>query len=261
MFDNGGDLVETAFLMEGLLAARQYFKGSNPAERDLYSRISHLWETVEWDWYRRSPESDALYWHWSPEWARHIDHRLSGFNEVMIVYLLAIASPTHAVSPGLYYSGWANQGEAGARYRRGWSGVNEGEQYTNGHTYYGIKLDVGVGTGGPLFFTHYFYMGFDPRGLHDRFTDYFRNNRDIARINLAYCTQNPGHYTGYGADFWGVTASDGAKGYVPHEPRRELDDGTMTFTGALSSFPYTPESSLAMLRHVYRDLVCRPRNK
>jgi hypothetical protein len=254
MFDNGGDLVETAFLMEGLLAARQYFKGSNPAERNLDSRISHLWETVEWDWYRGSPESDALYWHWSPEWAWHIDHRLTGFNEVMIVYLLAVASPTHAVSPELYYSGWANQGEAGARYRRGWSGVSEGEQYTNGHTYYGIKLDVGVGTGGPLFFTHYSYMGFDPRGLHDRFTDYFRNNRDIARINLAYCTQNPGHYTGYGADFWGLSASDGPKGYVPHEPRRELDDGTMTFTGALSSFPYTPESSLAMLRHIYRDL-------
>ena len=254
MFDNAGDLVETAFLMEGLLVARQYFNGPRPQERDLYDRISHLWETVEWDWYRRSPESDALYWHWSPEWAWHINHRLTGFNEVMIVYLLAIASPTHAAPSKLYYSGWANEGEAGAQYRRGWSGVSARQHYTNGHTYYGIKLDVGVGTGGPLFFTHYSYMGFDARRIHDRFTDYFRNNRDIARINLAYCTQNPGHYKGYGADFWGLTASDGPKGYLPHEPRRELDDGTMTFTGALSSFPYTPESSLAMLKHVYRDL-------
>jgi len=254
MFDNGGDLVETAFLMEGLLAARQYFNGPNPQERDLYDRISHLWKAVEWDWYRRSPESDALYWHWSPEWSWHINHRLTGFNEVMIVYLLAISSPTHAVPAELYYSGWANQSEAGAEYRRGWSGLSAGEHYTNGHTYYGIKLDVGVGTGGPLFFTHYSYMGFDPRGIRDHFTDYFRNNRDIARINLAYCTQNPGHYKGYGADFWGLTASDGPEGYLPHEPRRELDDGTMTFTGAFSSFPYTPESSLAMLKHVYRDL-------
>ena len=254
MFDNGGDLVETAFLMEGLLAARQYFNGPNPQERDLYDRISLLWKTVEWDWYRRSPESDALYWHWSAEWSWHINHRLTGFNEVMIVYLLAISSPTHAVPAELYYSGWANQSEAGAEYRRGWSGLSAGEHYTNGHTYYGIELEVGVGTGGPLFFTHYSYMGFDPRGIRDRFTDYFRNNRDIARINLAYCTQNPGHYKGYGADFWGLTASDGPKGYLPHEPRRELDDGTMTFTGAFSSFPYTPESSLAMLKHVYRDL-------
>jgi exo beta-1,2-glucooligosaccharide sophorohydrolase (non-reducing end) len=254
MYDNAGDLVETAFLMEGLLAARQYFNGTSATEHELYARISRLWETVEWDWYRRSPQSDALFWHWSPEWSWHINHRLTGFNEAMIVYLLAIASPTHAVPAELYYSGWANQGEAGAKYRSGWSGSHEGERYTNGHTYYGIKLEVGVGTGGPLFFTHYSYMGFDPRGSHDRFTDYFQNNRDIALINLAYCIQNPGHYAGYGANFWGLTASDGPDGYLPHEPRREVDDGTMTFTGAFSSFPYTPEPSLAMLKHVYRDL-------
>lgn len=254
MFDNAGDLVETAFLMQGMLAARQYFNGPSQLERDLYVRISKLWETVEWDWYRRSRQSDALYWHWSPEWSWHINHRLTGFNEAMIVYLLAIASPTHSVPAELYYSGWANQGEAGAKYRRGWSGTQAGERYTNGNTYYGIKLPVGVGTGGPLFFTHYSYMGFDPRGSHDRFTNYFQNNRDIARINLAYCIQNPGHYAGYGANLWGLTASDGPDGYLPHEPRREVDDGTMTFTGAFSSFPYTPEPSLGMLKHVYRDL-------
>lgn len=251
---NGGDLVETAFLMEGLLAARQYFNGPSERERDLFARISHLWETVEWDWYRRSPQSNALYWHWSPDWSWYINHRLTGFNETMIVYLLAIASPTHAVPAELYYSGWANQGEAGAKYRRGWSGSSEGERYTNGHTYYGIKLDVGVGSGGPLFFAHYSYMGFDPRGIHDRYTDYFQNNRNMAKINLAYCLRNPGHYKGYGANFWGLTASDGADGYLPHEPTRRVDDGTMTFTGALSSFPYAPEASMAMLKHIYRDL-------
>jgi exo beta-1,2-glucooligosaccharide sophorohydrolase (non-reducing end) len=254
MFDNGGDLVETAFLMEGLLAARQYFQGPGDRERDLFARISHLWETVEWDWYRRSPQSDALYWHWSPEWSWYINHRLTGFNEAMIVYLLAVASPTHPVPADLYYSGWANQREAGAKYRRGWSGSNEGDQYTNGHTYYGIKLPVGVGSGGPLFFAHYSYMGFDPRGIHDRFTNYFENNRDMTKINLAYSEKNPGHYKGYGANFWGLTASDGADGYLPHEPTPSVDDGTMTFTGAFSSFPYTPEASMAMLKHVYRDL-------
>ncbi|MGB9195295.1 MAG: glucoamylase family protein [Terriglobales bacterium] len=254
MFDNGGDLVETAFLMEGLLAARQYFNGPSDHERDLFARISHLWETVEWDWYRRSPQSDALYWHWSPEWSWYINHRLTGFNEAMIVYLLAVASPTHSVPADLYYSGWANQGEAGAKYRRGWSGSSEGDKYTNGRTYYGIKLPVGMSSGGPLFFAHYSYMGFDPRGIHDRFTGYFQNNQAMAKINLAYCEHNPGHYKGYGANFWGLTASDGPDGYMPHEPRLPLDDGTMTFTGALSSFPYTPAASMATLKHIYRDL-------
>jgi exo beta-1,2-glucooligosaccharide sophorohydrolase (non-reducing end) len=252
--DNGGDLVETAFLMEGLLAARQYFQGSAMPEKSLYSRISHLWETVEWDWYRRSPQSDALYWHWSPQWSWYINHRLTGFNEAMIVYLLAIASPTHPVPAELYYSGWANQEEVGAKYREGWSNTHEGYNYVNGHTYYGIKLNVGVGTGGPLFFAHYSYMGFDPHGIHDRFTDYFDNNRAMAQINLAYCEDNPGHYKGYGPDFWGLTASDGPYGYEPHEPRLSEDDGTMTFTGALSSFPYTPEASMAAFKHIYRDL-------
>jgi hypothetical protein len=252
--DNGGDLVETAFLMEGLLAARQYYSGSSEAEKSLFRRISHLWETVEWDWYRQTPQSDALYWHWSPQWSWYINHRLTGYNEAMIVYVLAIASPTHGVPAGLYYSGWANQEDVGAKYREGWSNTHEGYNYVNGNTYYGTKLDVGVGSGGPLFFAHYSYMGFDARGIHDRFTDYFDNNREMAEINLAYCEQNPGHYKGYGSDFWGLTASDGAQGYLPHEPRRLEDDGTMTFTGALASFPYTPKASMEMFKHVYRDL-------
>src|SRR5258707_6024660 len=142
VIDNGGDLVETAFLVEGLLAARQYFNRSTPQETALATRITHLWETVEWDWYRKSPDGDALYWHWTPEWSWYINHRLTGFNETMIVYLLAIASPTHAVPAELYYSGWANQGAAGAKYPRGWAGCSQGEQDTNGQHYYWIKVEV-----------------------------------------------------------------------------------------------------------------------
>jgi hypothetical protein len=254
MFDNGGDLVETSFLMEGLLAARQYFKGDSGAEKSIYQRITHLWETVEWDWYRRTPQNDALLWHWSPQWSWFIDHRLTGFNETMITYLLAIASPTHGVPPGLYYSGWAGQSEAAMAYRSGWSGSTEGDRYINGHTYYGIKLDVGAGTGGPLFFTQYSFMGFDPRGIHDRYADYFDNNRDIALIDLAYCEANPGHFQGYGADDWGLTASDDQLGYLAHSPNLTTDDGTITPTGALSSFPYTPKASMAALKFFYRTL-------
>jgi hypothetical protein len=254
MFDNAGDLVETAFLMEGLLAARQYFNGSSEAEHSLYARISKLWETVEWDWYRRSPSGDALFWHWSPEWSWHINHRLTGFNETMIVYLLAIASPTHGVPADLYYSGWAGQSEAALKYRAGWSGTKEGNQYANGHIYEGIKLDVGVGSGGPLFFAHYSYMGFDPRGIRDRYTDYFVNNRNMALINYKYSVENPGHYKGYGPGAWGLTASDDQLGYSPHAPDALDDNGTITPTGALASFPYTPEQSMAALKHFYRDL-------
>lgn len=110
-----------------------------------------------------------------------------------------------------------------------------------------------MGSGGPLFFTHYSYMGFDSRGIHDRFADYFQNNRNMARINLAYCIRNPGHYKGYATNFWGLTASDGPDGYMPHEATRRVDDGAMTFTGALSSFPYMPEASMATLKHIHRD--------
>jgi exo beta-1,2-glucooligosaccharide sophorohydrolase (non-reducing end) len=254
IFDDGGDLVETSFLMEGLLAARQYFKGPSNEEQQLYARISHLWETVEWDWYRRPTQSDALLWHWSPQWSWYIDHRLTGFNEVMITYLLAIASTTHGIPANLYYTGWAGQSQAAMEYRSGWSGTSEGDRYQNGHTYYGIKLDVGVGSGGPLFFTQYSFMGFDPRGIHDRFTDYFENNRNIALIDLAYCEQNPGHFAGYGPDDWGLTASDDNLGYLAHAPNTANDDGTITPTGALASFPYTPTESMAALKHFYRDL-------
>jgi hypothetical protein len=279
VFDNAGDLVETAFLMEGLLTARQYFRGDGESGKNLDARITTLWETVEWDWYRRSPQSDALFWHWSPDFSWHINHRITGFNEAMIIYLLAIASPTHGVPADLYYSGWAGQSTAAVNYRRGWSsdsaaaassatsaakksataGKNPppaaaGERYANGQTFFGFKLDVGVGSGGPLFFAHYSYMGFDPRGLRDPFTNYFQNNRNMARINRAYCVRNPKHFAGYGADCWGLTASDGPKGYLAHAPDDRDDDGTMTPTGALASFPYTPEASMAAFKHFYRDL-------
>lgn len=254
MLDNGGDLVETSFLMQGLLAARQYFHGPTADERSLYSKITALWESVEWDWYRESSQSDFLYWHWSPQWGFQIHHPLIGFNEVMITYLLGIASPSHSVPASLYYSGWAGQSERALTYRQGWSGSTDGNHYGNGHTYYGTKLDVGVGLGGPLFFTHYSFMGFDPHSLHDRFTrSYFDNNRNIALINRAYSTANPKHQLGYGPNAWGLTASDGPNGYTAQAPDDADDHGTITPTGALASFPYTPEASMAALKHYYRD--------
>lgn len=235
MYDNGADLVETAFLTEGLLSARQYFKGSSPEEKELYQRITNLWKGIDWAWFRRTPDGDYLFWHWSPEYSWHINHRLTGWNEVMITYLLAVASPTHPIPGKLYYTGWAS------------------DHYFDPHTYEGIELKVGQGSGGPLFFTHYSYMGFDSH-MSDRFTDYFNQNRAMARINRAYCIKDPGHYKGYGANDWGITAVDGPDGYVPYEPNLKLDDGTIAPTGAISSFPYTPEASMDALKFFYRQL-------
>jgi exo beta-1,2-glucooligosaccharide sophorohydrolase (non-reducing end) len=240
IYDNGADLVETSFMLEGLLAARQYFEHDGPAGQALYEQITKLWQGVDWNWFRATPQHDALYWHWSPEYSFHIANRLTGWNEVMITYLDAIASPSHGIPASDYYSGWV--GEA------------IGNPYANGKTYFGIKLDVGGGTGGPLFFTDYSFMGFDPRGIHDRFSDYFDNNRAMALINQQYCIHNPHHWKGYGDDTWGLTAVDGPEGYTPFEPTFELDDGTIAPTGAISAFAYTPQPSMAALKHFYRDL-------
>jgi exo beta-1,2-glucooligosaccharide sophorohydrolase (non-reducing end) len=249
--DNGGDLVETSFLAQGLLAARAYFKEHTKDEAEIREGITSIWENIEWNWYRRFPDSKFLYWHWSPDQAWTINHRLIGWNETMVTYLLAIASPTHAVPASLYYSGWATQDSTGQQYRSAWGGTKEGSMYTNGNSYYGIKLDVGVSNGGPLFFTHYSYMGYDPHQLTDKYTNYFTNNQHIAQINLRYCMANPHHYKGYGDSCWGLTASDGPFDYSADEPVFARDHGKIAPTGALSSFPYTPEESMNALKNYY----------
>ncbi len=232
--DDGGDLVETAFLVQGLLTARQYFDGNTPEDSLLRDKITTLWEGVEWDWYRKLT-NQVLYWHWSPNhgWAMNLPIR--GFNETHIVYLLAAASPTHSIPTSLYANGWA------------------GGSYLNGATYYGYPLEVGAGKGGPLFFSHYSYLGFDPRFYRDAYTQYFERNYYHTLINQAYCIENPKGYPGYSDSCWGLTASDDPFGYLAHEPTSSGDNGTISPTAALSSIPYTPEQSLKALKHFYRD--------
>jgi exo beta-1,2-glucooligosaccharide sophorohydrolase (non-reducing end) len=251
--DNGGDLVETSFLMQGLLTARQFFSSADKNETQIRSSITKLWNETEWDWYRRTPDSDFLLWHWSPDQEWIINHSLIGWNEVMITYFLAIASPTHGVPASMYYTGWASQSAKAAKYRTDWGQTTEGSGYTNGNTYYGIPLDVGVSNGGPLFFIHYSFLGLDPRRVTDKYTNYFENNRNIALINLRYCIENPENHRDYGDDFWGLTASDGPENYSANEPNEKNDEGKMTPTGALASFPYTPEASMRALKNYYRN--------
>jgi hypothetical protein len=253
--DNGADLVETSFLFQGLLAARQYFDRPTPDEQYIRETITHLWEGIEWDWFRKTADSRYLYWHWSPDQAWIISHPLIGWNETMITYLLAIASPTHGVSPEMYYSGWASPDTMAQDYRAGWGETRDGSMYANGNTYKGVRLDVGVSNGGPLFFTHYSYLGFDPHGIRDRFTgsDYFDNFRRIALINYRYCVENPKHNRGFGSAAWGMTASDGPWGYRAAEPVLHHDVGTIAPTGALASFPYLPDQAMDALKNYYRN--------
>lgn len=233
-FDNGGDLVETAFLMEGLLCARQYFADNNPEENALRDIITSLWEDVEWDFYSRN-NSGVLYWHWSPNYAWQMNFPIRGYNEALIVYLLAIASPTHPVPASYWTSGWAGAG------------------YVNGNTWYGYKLYVGPNLGGPLFFAHYSFMGFDPRGIKDQYANYYVQNHNHTMINRSWCINNPLHHSGYGENCWGLTASDDPFGYLAHAPGAATDNGTITPAAAIPSMPYTPQESLEALKHFYRE--------
>lgn len=233
-YDNGGDLVETAYLVQGMLTVRQYFDDPNdPVEAEIRTRATLMWEEVEWDWYRRYARSDVLYWHWSPNYDWRINLPIRGYNECMIAYLLAIASPTHPVPARCYYNGWAKSPD-----------------YINGNTYYGYEQWVGPEMGGPLFFTHYSHLGFDPRGRSDAFCDYFDNSRNISLIHRAYAVENPRGFEGYGDLVWGLTASFDPWGYRAHSPTG--DNGTIAPTAALSAMPYVPDESLATLKHFYR---------
>jgi hypothetical protein len=226
--DDGGDLVETSFLCMGLLCARQYFSRDTPAEAHLRGRATVLWEEVEWDWYTQG--RNLLYWHWSPNNGWALDHEIRGWNECLITYVLAAGSPRYAIDPLAYHKGFAG-----------------GRDFLNGRTWYGIELPLGMPYGGPLFFTHYSFCGLDPHGLRDRYADYWEQNVRHARINYAHCVANPRDHAGYGPDCWGLTASDDPDGYSAHAP--DNDNGTISPTAALASFPYTPEESMRALRH------------
>jgi len=250
-YDDGGDLVETAFMIQGLLAARQYFDRDTAEEKAIRDTITRFWHEVEWDWYRQRPDSDVLYWHWSPNHGFFINHPLIGWNETAIVYLLAIASPTHPVPASLWHTGWAGKSPLHVEYRRTWSRTTQGDHFTNGNTYYGIPLEVGEGNGAELFFTHFSFLGFDPRGRRDAYTNYFKNNRAIALIQRAYAMENPRQFAGYGANTWGRSAgvNSGGGRALPRD-----DNGTISIMASLASMPYTPDESMEALRHFYRDL-------
>jgi len=230
-YDDGADLVETSFLMQGLLTLKAYFNRSSESESSLRGKISRLWDEIEWDWFTHGEK--VLYWHWSPNYGWKMNLPIRGYNEGLITYILAASSRTHGISPEMYHQGWAG-----------------GNHFINGKTYFGqYKLFLGEDYGGPLFLAHYSFLGLDPRGLKDRYADYWAQNRNHSMINHLYCVQNPKNYKGYSDKCWGITASDNPDGYAAHSPTN--DKGVIAPTAAVSSLPYTPDQSMQALRNFY----------
>lgn len=236
--DNGGDLVESAFLMQGLLCVRQYFADGNDKEKALSAKIDKLWKEMEWNWYQNG--QDVLYWHWSPDYGWEMNFPLEGYNECLITYILAASSPTYPIPASAYHNGWARKGAI-----------------RSDSVAYGLPLilkhNYAEQYGGPLFWAHYSYIGLDPRGLNDQYANYWDVNRNQTLINYRYCVENPKHFKGYSDACWGLTASYSINGYHAHAPV-DNDLGVITPTAALSSYPYTPEESAKALKNFYFNL-------
>lgn len=233
--DDGGDLVESSFLMQSLLCVRQYMREGNDREKALAEKIDELWHAMEFDWYRNGGQN-VLYWHWSPNYGWEMNFPLEGYNECLITYILAASSPTHGIPAECYYEGWARSGgirSAAAPYDCPLE----------------LKHNGAEAKGGPLFWAHYSYIGLDPRNLSDRYADYWNVVRNHALSDYRHCVANPHGYTGYGPGCWGLTASYSVNGYAAHCPGNDV--GVITPTAALSSFPYTPEESMAALKGFY----------
>lgn len=237
-YDDGGDLVETAFLCQALICLREYFKDGNTEEMALAQKADDLWKGVEWDWYTKG--ENALYWHWSPNYEWQMNFKLQGFDETFITYILAKASPTHSISNSVYSEGWARSGDIVS------SGTSYGLPKIFNHN--------GTSSVGPMFWSHYSFLGLDPRGLTDQYANYWDLTHNHAKIMLNYSIANPGNFTSYSDKFWGLTASytrnaNGTVGYTAHQPNN--DRGVVTPTAALSNFPYTPVESMKFLRYLY----------
>jgi hypothetical protein len=234
-YDDGGDLVETAFLMEGLLTARQYYDAGSESERNLSERITKLWEGVDWNWYTQG--TDSLYWHWSPDYGFKLNHRITGFDETMITYVLAASSPTHPIRPEVFKC------------------YSVSSYFYNGKSYFGLPLALGMPYGGPLFFCHYSFLGMNPHGLVDKNANYWELNRNHVLIQRAYAIENPKKEIGLSKDSWGFTSSDDPlDGYTSHQLGTKEENGTISPTAALASLPYAPKEILPVYRHLYYDL-------
>jgi hypothetical protein len=239
--DNGGDLVETSFLTVGMITVREYFKNGTTEEQAVAQKFDVLWKEVDWQWYTNN--QNILYWHWSPNYLWQMNFPLKGYNECLITYVMAAASPTHPIASAAYHQGWARSG-----------GI------VSSLTKYNLPLILkhngAEEFGGPLFWAHYSYLGLDPNQLSDQYANYWDLNSNQVKIDYLYCVANPKGYAGYGPNYWGLSASysrnaDGSMGYDAHMPSN--DKGIISPTAAISSIVYTPVESKALMRNLYEN--------
>jgi hypothetical protein len=234
--DDAADLVETSYLAQGMLCVRQYFQGGNAREQALAAKVDQLWREIEWDWHRNG--KNVLYWHWSPTHQWQMNFAIEGYNECLITYIMAAASPTHTIPAEVYHEGWARGGKI----------KNDTAHRAFGY-HLALRHNDSPQNGGALFWSHYSFLGLDPRKLKDAYADYWQHNRNHVLSNRAYCIQNPKGYKGYGPDSWGLTSSYSIRFYAAHRPDEDM--GVISPTAALSSFPYTPKESMEALRYFY----------
>ncbi|HEY0556385.1 MAG TPA: glucoamylase family protein [Thermoanaerobaculia bacterium] len=233
--------VDTSLLMAGVLFSQSYFDRGDATETAIRAAAEELYERV--DWPSEQARGTAISMGWTPEEGLHT-YDWRGYNEAMIVILLALGSPTHPV-------------DAGA-----WSEYTKTDRWG---TFYGQDHILFA----PLFGHQYSHVWIDFRGIRDEVTrahgiDYFENSRRATLSQRAYAVANPSHYRDYGDSIWGLSACDGpmdatlsidgtmrtfygyaARGATNGEIR---DDGTITPSAAISSIVFTPELSLAALR-------------
>jgi hypothetical protein len=207
---------------------------NNVVEDSLRNDINALWNGVEWNWFRQNNQN-VLYWHWSPNNGWAINMQIAGWNESLVVYTLAASSNTDSISRIVYDNGWARNGAM-----------------KNEKSFFGITLPLGPDYGGPLFFSHYSFLGINPHNLADAYANYWTQDTSHSKINYLYCVNNPKKYNGYSNLCWGLTASDEQNGYSAHSPTN--DDGVISPTAAISSLPYTTTESMNALKFFYYKL-------
>lgn len=241
--------IDTAWLMGGVLAAQSYFTADDPAESRIRTLAEVLYTRVDWAWAQLRGGAIVMGWRPGDGFQPFIDYH--GYDEAMLLYLLAMGSPTHPARADSWQAYCAT-------YPRKW-GTFMGQQHLGG---------------APLFWHQYSHVWVDFRGIQDEFMrnkglDYFENSRRATLAQRAYAATNPGGWKDYGADIWGLTACDGPgslrtrdhtgreRQFHDYKARgaglvETLDDGTIAPTAAVSSLPFAPAECTAAIQAMHR---------
>ncbi|MDO1529244.1 glucoamylase family protein [Fulvimonas sp. R45] len=240
--------IDTTLLLGGVLFAQSYYDRDTPQEREIRALADTIYRRVDWTWMQPRPPLVSM--GWTPE-RGFIDADWAGYSEANLLYILALGSPTHAPPA----QAWA-----------AWTRTND-KQWGRFHGYEFLNF-------APLFGHQYSAAWIDFRGIRDAYMrrhglDYFENARRAAHAQRAYAIANPGGWAGYGADVWGLTASDGPggatmrvngvlhgfKGYNARGAGLDYvdDDGTIAPTAAAGSIAFAPDIAVPAVLAMHRD--------